>query len=116
MLSLGILMPGLLSAAAPGAGAAGAAAQADQDLLLYTLAGPNGHTSAVNSVAFSSDGSQVVTGSDDRTAKIWNVADGTLAHTLAGHTGGLNSVAFRPDGSQVADCYTHMTQQKSHQE
>lgn len=68
----GLLVPDQLFPAAP-AGAAGAG-KVDENLLVYTLAGPNGHTNEVNSVAFSPDGSRVVTGSWDNTAKIWGAA------------------------------------------
>ena len=37
-----------------------------------------GHTNSVQSVAFSQDGSQVVSGSSDKTVRIWNV---TMGHS-----------------------------------
>ncbi|MEE8592590.1 MAG: WD40 repeat domain-containing protein [Candidatus Bipolaricaulota bacterium] len=37
---------------------------------MYTF---GGHTWAVNSVAFSPDGKRVLTGSDDGTARIWQL-------------------------------------------
>ena len=36
-----------------------------------------GHSAAVNSVAFSPDGTRVVSGSDDNTVKIWDSQTGT---------------------------------------
>ena len=35
-----------------------------------------GHSDDVNSVAYSPDGKHVVSGSDDRTVKVWDVATG----------------------------------------
>jgi len=37
-----------------------------------------GHTSAVTSVSFSPDGTRIVTGSDDNTAKVWDARTGEL--------------------------------------
>ena len=44
----------------------------------------SGHSSYVNSVAISSDGTKVVSGSDDTTVKIWDVESGDVLHTLSG--------------------------------
>ena len=65
---------------------------------LHTL---RGHIGPVTAVAFSSDGKRVVTGSLDKTAKIWDVATGKAVATLKGHTGGINTVAFSPDNKRV---------------
>ena len=51
------------------------------------LSGPHGHTNGIRSVAISPDGSKVVTGSDDNTAKIWNMADGSWIADLSGRHG-----------------------------
>ena len=34
----------------------------------------NGHTNIVNSVAFSSNGTQIVSGSDDNSVRIWDIS------------------------------------------
>ena len=44
----------------------------------------SGHSEDVWSVAFSPDGIKVVSGSSDRTVKIWNVETGDVLHTLSG--------------------------------
>ena len=41
-------------------------------------------------------------GSDDKTAKIWDLATGKAVLTLEGHTDYVRSVAFSPDGSRLA--------------
>ena len=61
-----------------------------------------GHTSSVYSVAFSSDGKTVASGSKDKTIKIWDSSTGKLIRTLTGHSQPVNSVAFSSDGKTVA--------------
>ncbi|KAF4772655.1 hypothetical protein HAV15_005068 [Penicillium sp. str.  len=46
----------------------------------------DGHSSPVQSVAFSSDGRLLASGSDDNTIKLWDPATGTLKQTLEGHS------------------------------
>ncbi|MBI4511816.1 MAG: protein kinase [Deltaproteobacteria bacterium] len=53
------------------------------------------------SVAFSSDNTRVVTGSDYGAARIWDTTTGTLVRTLEGDWGRVTSVAFLPDGKHV---------------
>lgn len=60
-----------------------------------------GHSSNVTSVAFSPDGKTVVSGSEDNTLKLWNVATGKELRTLSGHSSVVSSVAFSPDGKTV---------------
>ena len=55
----------------------------------------------VTSVAFSVDGSRIVSGSNDKTVKIWNAATGDVESTLLGHSGRVTSVAFSVDGSRI---------------
>merc|ERR1712051_309537 len=45
-----------------------------------------GHSSGVWSVAVSPDGTKVVSGSRDKTVRIWDLASGKQLHTLSGHS------------------------------
>jgi dynein assembly factor with WDR repeat domains 1 len=47
-------------------------------------------------------GDRIVTGSFDRTAKIWNTATGEMLHTLKGHKMEIVCVNFDPNGILVA--------------
>jgi WD40 repeat protein len=60
-----------------------------------------GHTHWVVSVAFSPDGTRLVTGSYDKTARVWDARTGTPQLELNGHKSSVNSVAFSPDGTHI---------------
>jgi WD40 repeat protein len=68
----------------------------------------SGHTSEVTSVAFSPDGLTALSGSQDKTLKLWDVATGRNLRTFYGHAGGVCSVAYTPDSrmalSGSGDC------------
>jgi len=57
-----------------------------------------GHSSDVHSVAFSPDGRFALSGSGDRTVKLWEVATGKELRSFSAHTGVVFSVAFSPGG------------------
>jgi hypothetical protein len=61
-----------------------------------------GHSSDVNSVAFSPDGTTLASVSDDKTIKLWNLASKKEIHTLKGHSSWIWTVAFSPDGKILA--------------
>lgn len=61
----------------------------------------NGHTSLVNAVAISPDGSTIVTGSSDATARLWRLATGAAIAVLEGHDDAISSAAFSADSSRI---------------
>ncbi len=61
-----------------------------------------GHEASIFSLAFSSDGRRLISGSADQTARIWNVSTGQTEQVLRGHTGIVGGVTFSPDGSRCA--------------
>ena len=60
-----------------------------------------GHTDYVFGVAFSPDGQRIVSGSLDKTVRVWDAATGKEMLTLKGHRDGVESVAFSPDGQWI---------------
>ncbi len=56
-----------------------------------------GHSASVTSVAISDDGTRVLTGSADGTAKLWELRNGDEILTLKGHAEEVTCVAFSPD-------------------
>jgi WD40 repeat protein len=61
----------------------------------------NGHTDYVRYASFSPDGSRVVTGSLDGTAKVWDANTGSELLTLKGHANTVSLASFSPDGSRI---------------
>jgi WD40 repeat protein len=59
-----------------------------------------GHMETITSVAYSGDGKKVLTGSADRTARLWTLNGDTLA-VMRGHTDTITSVAFSPDNKTI---------------
>ncbi len=62
------------------------------------LAKFTGHTNAVRAVALTPDGRLALSGGDDRTLRLWEVATGRDVGRLTGHKGQVTSVALSPDG------------------
>lgn len=56
---------------------------------------------SVSASRFSPGGQQVITGSWDQSAKIWDVASGKVIHKLVGHTRAINDASFSPRGDRA---------------
>src|ERR1700691_3837327 len=60
-----------------------------------------GHKDSILSVAFSPDGKQIVSGSDDKSIRVWDAETGEMVSgPFEGYTDGV-SVAFSPDGKRI---------------
>jgi WD40 repeat protein/serine/threonine protein kinase len=66
------------------------------------VAGFAGHKEAVHSVAFSRDGTKLLTASHDRTARLWDVASGKEIRSFVGHSWWVWSAAFSRDEKFIA--------------
>ena len=60
-----------------------------------------GHTKTVNHVAYSPDGTRLVTASDDGTARVWDAHTAKLLNVLHHGKRALSSAAFSPDGKKI---------------
>ena len=60
-----------------------------------------GHTGPVFSGAVTPDGARIVTGSDDKTARVWDASTGAGLFQLEGHKGAVRGVAVTPDGARI---------------
>jgi WD40 repeat protein len=59
------------------------------------------HARDVSSAAFSRNGAHVLTGGEDGTLKLWDIATTRLVRTFAGHKDGVTAVALAPDGTRA---------------
>jgi len=79
----------------------------DSEVRLWSADGSSvrplrGHKHWVETVSFSHDGALLATASLDRTARVWNLADGGDPIELKGHDSFVLSAAFSPDARWVA--------------
>ena len=62
----------------------------------------SGHTRHVNSLAFSSDGTFLVSGSNDKTVNLWDIQTGGIIKTFHGHTDQVYSVSISQNCTMIA--------------
>jgi WD40 repeat protein len=72
------------------------------DFLPELLHSFTGHSHIVCSLAVSADGKILVSGSRDKTIKIWHLETGELLNTLNGHRDGVHAITLSPNGQMIA--------------
>merc|ERR550539_2064914 len=60
-----------------------------------------GHNHFVQDVVISSDGNFALSGSWDKTLRLWDIATGKTTRRFVGHTNDVLSVCFSPDNRQI---------------
>ncbi|HEY9798673.1 MAG TPA: caspase family protein, partial [Leptolyngbyaceae cyanobacterium] len=60
-----------------------------------------GHEHCVNAVAFSPDGKLIVSGSHDKTVRLWDIQGNRVGQPFFGHESSVYSVAFSSDGKLI---------------
>ncbi|KIM24838.1 hypothetical protein M408DRAFT_331512 [Serendipita vermifera MAFF 305830] len=62
----------------------------------------HGHTADITAISYSPNGRHIVSGSYDRTIRIWDAETGTtVGEPLTGHSNSVSSVAYSPDGRNI---------------
>ncbi|ETO29106.1 NB-ARC domain-containing protein, partial [Reticulomyxa filosa] len=61
----------------------------------------NGHLGDVNGIGVSPDCSKIVSCSNDKTIRIWDLSSGRQLQALEGHKEGIHAAQFSPDGSKI---------------
>ncbi|KAJ1302411.1 hypothetical protein OPQ81_002729 [Rhizoctonia solani] len=88
-----------------------ASSHSDKTIRLWSLSSQKevippleGHKGPINSITFSPIGIRLVSGSEDKTIRLWDVdplSNQLISRVLRGHSSGVESVAFSPDGTQL---------------
>jgi WD40 repeat protein len=68
-----------------------------------------GHDRSVTTLHFSPDESHIVSGSSDRTVRVWDLNTGIQVHTLSGHLEAVYSVVYSLDGVHIASASEDQT-------
>ncbi|MEH2054063.1 serine/threonine-protein kinase [Nostoc sp.] len=69
---------------------------------LHTLTEHSGTLSSVNALAISPDGHTLVSASDDKNIKLWDLNTQKVLASLSGHSQAVKSVTFNPNGNILA--------------
>ena len=83
------------------AGASGDVRVVDAKTLSVVGTPLKGHTEVVLSVAWNSDGTRIATGSQDKTARIWEWPTGKELKSFKDHGDAVTCVCFSPDGKSL---------------
>src|ERR1043165_8136056 len=68
---------------------------------ILQLAGNSWLGGDITSVAFDTSGNTAISGSSDRTVRLWDATNGKLLRTFSGHAAEVKAVAFSRDGKRM---------------
>jgi WD40 repeat protein len=72
-----------------------------------------GHTASVNALALSPNHPLLVSSSEDKTIRFWDLQTGSMSTAVLGHVLAVRAIAFSPDGEMIAsgghDCTVILT-------
>jgi len=60
-----------------------------------------GHSKSVRAIAYSPQGDQLASASEDYTIQLWDARSGECTHVLIGHTKPVKGIMYSPNGNQV---------------
>ncbi|MBD2695217.1 CHAT domain-containing protein [Anabaena catenula] len=63
-----------------------------------------GHSDWIRSLAFSPDSKTILSSSNDKTVRLWDVETGQLLHLLTSHRDRVKGVGISPDGQLLLSC------------
>ncbi len=63
-----------------------------------------GHSDWIRSLAFSPDSKTILSSSNDKTVRLWDIETGHLLHLLTGHRERVKCVGISPDGQLLLSC------------
>ncbi|EKM58845.1 uncharacterized protein PHACADRAFT_248942, partial [Phanerochaete carnosa HHB-10118-sp] len=86
-----------------------AAASDGREIIIWRLSdglsvqrlGYEGHVGSITAIAFSPNGSNLVSGSTDATAIVWSIASGKKIFHFVGHHQAVEHVAYATDGTRI---------------
>lgn len=76
-------------------------------VILYDIASGNvtktlhGHEGSITALAFSADNTKLISGSADKSARVWNIADGKELAKFTLHTNTVTAVGLNSNGTQA---------------
>jgi len=109
-----VLLPNVSETLSYGNNAIAAGLRSGDIIILDAITGGqvavlSGHTGSVVSVVFSPSGTSLVSGSFDKTIKLWDIQTGGIVNTFYGHTDKIWSVSISSDYTRIASGSMDMT-------
>jgi len=71
------------------------------DLKLECINILSGHKNSIKALAISPNGYLLISGSQDKTLRVWNLKTGQFLHRLIGHDAAIYSIAISPNGRKL---------------